>query len=74
MGSSGDLRGASAASAVGTGTGGMGKVTAVVGTGWGIGRGGKEKEGRERSWEGSNSPVKGRKEAIGGDGIGRLDA
>lgn len=37
------------------------------------GAGGKEK-GREKSWDGGSSPTKGRKEAMGGDGIGRLDA
>ncbi|KAG6999562.1 mitogen-activated protein kinase HOG1 [Physcia stellaris] len=33
----------------------------------------KEKEA-ERCWDAGSSPTKGRKEAIGGDGIGRLDA
>ena len=36
---------------------------------------GREKErAKERSWDGGSSPTKGRKEALGADGIGRLDA
>ena len=60
MSSSSDLRGAST---LASGPGGPGKENA------------KEKERvKERSWDGGSSPTKGRKEALGADGIGRLDA
>lgn len=58
VGSSNDLRGASVGAAVGR-------------------EKEKEKERereKERCWDAGSSPTKGRKEAIGGDGIGRLDA